>query len=153
MNRQQACWITELVEYHFTLHHKAGMVNKKADLLSRRANHDQGKDNNDQVVVLTLEHFKAMIMPTIKETHQRIKTATRNVHLWDSTIAGSINHDQGMKLDDGLIWYNHRVYVPHDHTLHGEIIVQSHDHITAGHPGIEKKKLKNSYYRNTGGPR
>ncbi len=81
VNRRQARWITELAEYHFTLHHKAGTTNKKVDLLSRRADHDQGQDDNDQVIVLTPEHFRAMIMPTIEETHQNVKTATRNIHL------------------------------------------------------------------------
>ncbi len=128
------------MEYHFTLHHKAGTANKKADLLSRREDHDQGQDDNDQVVVLSPEHFKAMIMPTIEETHRNVKTATRNVHLWDNTIAGSLNHDRGMRMDDGLIWYDGRIYVPWDHALCGEIIVRSHDHITAGHPGIKKTK-------------
>ncbi|HEY0179086.1 MAG TPA: NAD-dependent epimerase/dehydratase family protein, partial [Dokdonella sp.] len=45
-------WVTELVEYHFSLHHKPGMSNKKADLLSRRADHEQGKEDNDEVIVL-----------------------------------------------------------------------------------------------------
>ncbi len=45
-----------------------------------------------------------------------------------------------MKLDDGLIYYDHRIYIPQDHALRGEIITASHDHITAGHPGIEKTK-------------
>ncbi len=81
-----------------------------------------------------------MIMPTIEETHQNIKTATRNVHLWDNTVTGSLNHDRGMRMDAGLIWYDGRIYVPRDHALHGEIIARSHDHITAGHPGIEKTK-------------
>ncbi len=112
VNRRQARWITELAEYHFTLHHKADTANKKADLLSRRADHDQGQDNNDQVIVLSPEHFKAMIMPTIKETHQSIKAATRNVHLWDNIVAGSLNHDRSMRMDDGLIWYDGRIYVP-----------------------------------------
>ncbi len=140
VNRRQARWITELAEYHFTLHHKAGTANKKADLLSRRADHNQGQDNNDQVVVLSPEHFRAMIMPTIEETHQNIKTATKNTHLWDNTVANSLNHDRGMKIADGLIWYDGRIYVPRDHALRGEIIARSHDHITAGHPGIEKTK-------------
>ncbi len=43
-------------------------------------------------------------------------------------------------MDAGLIWYDGRIYVPRDHALHGEIIARSHDHITAGHPGIEKTK-------------
>ncbi len=41
-----------------------------------------------------------------------MKTATRNVHLWDNTIAGSLNHDRSMKMDAGLIWYDGRIYVP-----------------------------------------
>ncbi len=45
-----------------------------------------------------------------------------------------------MKLDNGLIWYDARIYVPWDHALQGEIIARSHDHITAGHPGIKKTK-------------
>ncbi len=140
VNRRQAQWITKLAEYHFTLHHKASTTNKKADLLSQQADHDQGQDDNNQVIVLSPEHFKAMIMPTIEDTHRSVKTATRNIHLWDNTIPGSLNHDRGMKMNNGLIWYNGRIYVPRDHALCGEIIAQSHDHITAGHPGIEKTK-------------
>ncbi len=45
-----------------------------------------------------------------------------------------------MKLEEGLIWYDHRIYIPHDHALHREIIARLHDHITARHPGIEKTK-------------
>jgi hypothetical protein len=35
LNCRQAWWMTELANYHFTLHHKPGKVNQKADLLSR----------------------------------------------------------------------------------------------------------------------
>ncbi len=45
-----------------------------------------------------------------------------------------------MTIEDGLIYYNSRIYVPQDHALRGEIISRSHDHITAKHPGIEKTK-------------
>ncbi len=34
LNHRQARWVTELAKYHFSLHHKPGTVNKKADLLS-----------------------------------------------------------------------------------------------------------------------
>ncbi len=56
LNRRQAHWVTELAEYHFMLHHKPGTLNKKADLLSRRDDHDQGKDDNRDVVVLQPAH-------------------------------------------------------------------------------------------------
>lgn len=39
LNHWQAHWVTELAEYHFTLYHKAGTANKKADLLSQQADH------------------------------------------------------------------------------------------------------------------
>ncbi len=91
-------------------------------------------------LVLKPEHFRALVMPTIEEIHTKIKQATLNHHRWDKNISASLNHDRGMKLDNGLIYYDHRIYIPQDHALRGEIIAGSHDHITAGHPGIEKTK-------------
>ncbi len=140
LNRRQACWVTELAEYHFSLHHKPGASNKKADLLSRRADHDTGKEDNDEVIILKPEHFRALVMLTIEEVHTKIKQATLDHHQWDKNVSVSLNHDRRMKLEDGLIYYDHRIYIPQDHALRGEIIAASHDHITAGHPGIEKTK-------------
>ncbi len=57
LNRCQAQWVTELAEYHFVLHHKPGTLNKKADLLSQHDDHDQGKDDNGDVIVLQPTHF------------------------------------------------------------------------------------------------
>ncbi len=45
-----------------------------------------------------------------------------------------------MELKEGLIWYNNRIYVLRNHALRGEVITQSHDHITAEHPGVKKTK-------------
>ncbi len=140
LNCHQARWVTELAEYHFSLHHKPGASNKKADLLSHRADHDTGKEDNDEVIVLKPEHFQALVMPTIEEIHTKIKQAMLDHHRWDKNVSASLNHDQGMKLDNGLIYYDRCIYIPQDHALRGEIIAVSHDHITAGHPGIEKTK-------------
>ncbi len=80
LNRRQARWVTELAEYHFSLHHKPGASNKKADLLSHRADHDTGKEDNDEVIVLKPEHFWALVMPTIEEVHTKIKQAMLDHH-------------------------------------------------------------------------
>jgi hypothetical protein len=40
------------------LHHQAGALNQKAGLLSRRADHNQGKDDNREVILLKSEMFK-----------------------------------------------------------------------------------------------
>ena len=140
LNRRQARWVTELAEYHFSLHHKPGTANKKADLLSRRADHEQGKEDNDEVIVLKPKHFRALVMPMIEEIHSKVKQATLDHHRWDKNVSASLNHDRGMKLDDGCIYYDGHIYIPQDHALRGEIIAMFHDHITVGHPGIEKTK-------------
>ncbi len=140
LNWQQARWVMELAEYHFSLHHKPGTAKKKADLLSRRADHEQGKEDNDEVTVLKPEHFQAMVMLTIEKVHTKIKQATLDHHWWDKNVSTSLNHDRGMKIDNGMIYYDNHIYIPQNHVLRGEIIARSHDHITAGHPGIEKTK-------------
>ncbi len=140
LNRRQARWVTELAEYHFALHHKPGAQNKKADLLSRRDNHDQGKDDNGDITVLSPAHFRALIMPTTNEVHTKVEEATRQEELWDEGIKTSLSHERGVSREGGLLKYDGRVYVPRKHSLRGEIIAQFHDHVAAGHPGIEKTK-------------
>ncbi len=82
-----------------------------------------------------------MLMPMIEEMQMKIKHAMLKNNLWDKHISRSLNHgDQGMKMENGLIYSDDRIYIPCNHALRGEIIAQSHDHITAGHPGIEKIK-------------
>ncbi len=54
LNYWQAHWVTELAKYHFSLHHKPGAQNKKADLLSQQADHEQGKEYNNKLIVLNL---------------------------------------------------------------------------------------------------
>ncbi|SJL15452.1 uncharacterized protein ARMOST_18950 [Armillaria ostoyae] len=93
LNRRQARWVTKLAKYHFILKHKPGTANVKADLLSRRSDHDQGEDDNGDITVLSPEHFRAMIMPTVSETHERVKTVTRQKELWDKGIAASLEHE------------------------------------------------------------
>ncbi len=45
-----------------------------------------------------------------------------------------------MSYEGGLLKYDGRIYIPRKASLRGEIIAQCHDHILAGHPGIEKMK-------------
>ncbi|SJL11310.1 uncharacterized protein ARMOST_14713 [Armillaria ostoyae] len=79
-------------------------------------------------------------MPTASETHERVRTATRQKELWDKGIATSLEHERGITEKDGILYYDNRIYVPRHSSLRGEIIAQSHDHITAGHPGIAKTR-------------
>ncbi len=96
-------WVTELVEYHFVLHHKPGTLNKKADLLSHRNDHDQGKDDNGDIVVLQPAHFRALIMPTTNKVHTKIEEATRQEELWDEGIKTSLAHERGVSREGGAL--------------------------------------------------
>ena len=58
LNPQQARWLMKLRQYHFTLHHQAGALNQTADLLLRRADHNQGKVDNKDVILLKTEMFR-----------------------------------------------------------------------------------------------
>ena len=42
------------------MHHKPGKTNIKADILSRRADHNRGEDDNKDVTVLKDEWFREM---------------------------------------------------------------------------------------------
>ncbi len=88
--------MTELAEYHFVLRHKPGILNKKADLLSRRDDHDQGKEDNHDIVILQPAHFRALIMPMTDAVHQQIEEVTRQEELWDAGVAASLAHDRGI---------------------------------------------------------
>ncbi len=86
----------ELAEYHFVLRHKPSALNKKADLLSRHDDHDQGKEDNNNIVVLQAEHFRALIMPTTDSINRQVEEVTQQEELWDVGIATSLAHDQGV---------------------------------------------------------
>ena len=96
----------ELAEYHFVLCHKPGALNKKADLLSRHDNYDQGKEDNHNIIVLQPTHFRALIMPTTTELHDKIKDATQQEGSWDQGIANSLAHERGITKNDGLLSYD-----------------------------------------------
>jgi len=55
LNCCQAQWMTELQEYNFQLVHKPSNSQKKVDVLSRRLDHSQGKDDNEDQTVLKEE--------------------------------------------------------------------------------------------------
>lgn len=111
----------------------------KADLLSRRANHDHGKLDNSDVILLKPQHFQATsfnvegldkdIVAQIKDHHD-----TQDTAIIKALTNKEINWD-----DDGeLITWEHHLYVPRSTRLRKTIIRLHHDSISAGHPGHYK---------------
>jgi RNase H-like domain found in reverse transcriptase len=58
LNRRQARWMTELAEYHYSLHHKPGKSNIKPDILWRRPDLKRGENDNENIILLKQEHFR-----------------------------------------------------------------------------------------------
>ena len=68
LNRRQARWLTELQDYHFTLH-VPGKSNLKADLLSQRPGYDKGEKDNDEITLLHTSHFRHLHLRQLRAQH------------------------------------------------------------------------------------
>ena len=58
LNQRQARWIMDLQEYNFTIKHRPGKTNTKADLLSRCADYPRGENDNKDIILLKKELLK-----------------------------------------------------------------------------------------------
>jgi hypothetical protein len=60
LNCRQARWLSELANYHFTLHYVPGKQNTKADALSRRHDLDMGERDNENEILLKSEFIHSL---------------------------------------------------------------------------------------------
>ena len=139
LNRRQARWLTELADYDFTLQHKPGRTHLKPDLLSRRADHEKGEKDNEDITFLKPEWFRAQEFSLDQEDEilHRIKRSRGNKD--KAVIKALANKEKGWSEDaDGIVTWQDRIYVPKDKGLREKIIRQNHDSPIAGHPGRYK---------------
>jgi len=87
LTRRQARWITYLQDYNFHILHCKGSLNKKADILSQQVDHDQG-DNDDKEMIGLPAHFFATIYIVPKNCEEILQ-----LH-HDDPIAGHTGHDK-----------------------------------------------------------
>jgi len=57
LNWRQARWSLLLARFDFIMHHRPGKSMGKTDALSHRSNHGTGSEDNDNMVLLTLNFF------------------------------------------------------------------------------------------------
>ena len=145
LNQRQARWIMDLQEYNFTIKHRPGKTNTKADLLSRRADYPCGENNNKDVIPLKEELFRNIEMRLDKESYHwlllRQEIAKSHKRYFDKQVLRGIKEQDPNFIKDSLtgVWeWKGRIYVPARKELREKVIQSCHEVPTAGHPGIAK---------------
>ena len=129
-----------LSRYNYQLIHIPGAKLIQADALSQRPDHTKGEDNDELVTMLPEEQFILLIAMDLRD---QIKSLSSN----DEFIKGIIQclKEQSTPplrtalsdwtLDDGIILFKNRVYVPNNRDIRRSIIAETHESPVAGHPG------------------
>jgi hypothetical protein len=115
-----------LSEYNFEICHIKGIANRRANVLSRRPNYDQGQDDNQNIMVLPEQVF-ARAMEVIPDHTVQNKT----------TLKPWIDSHQ-LKQHQGTWYKDRRQVVTGDNKAKRHIIQSHHDSPVFGHPGISK---------------
>ncbi|KAJ8507306.1 hypothetical protein ONZ45_g10310 [Pleurotus djamor] len=152
LNRRQARWSLYLSRFNFTLLHRPGRSMGKPDALSRRADHDDGKNDNQNLVLLkpayfairatgvTLEGEETVVLEDIRQgvKDRRYEDAVAKAA---EQLKRSRAHNPRIlrtaewQLSEGLLLYRGKVYVPDVKDLRRRIVEQHHDSKVAGHAG------------------
>jgi hypothetical protein len=124
----------------------------KPDALSRRADHHDGQQDNQNRTMLPPTLFRARALSAAKtkgegkEILHEIRQSMRNAGLEEPVAKAAVNlrkdHQRGqVRLSEwefegeDLLLFNGRVYVPDTGDIRRKIIKQHHDSLVAGHPG------------------
>jgi hypothetical protein len=136
LNRRQARWSLELADYDFILRHRPGQLNKKADLLSRRKDHQRGVEEDNAGVTMLKQEFLRDIGVDIGGSSDELLDRIRKSKNVDGIVKEKVEKkEKDWEEEDGIITWEGRVYVPKDKKLRDEVIHLHHDTYAAGHPG------------------
>ena len=161
LNRRQARWGLFLSQFDLQLRHVPGTRMVQSDTLSRLHHLNlEDKDNNDITLLasdmflnateledqgpLTLLDNKLFIRAIDDDLTNRIRhsTAERDPIVSQALLdlkEGKLSPLNGVlsdwSLQDGLIYYKGRCYIPQDIDLRREIVRRHHDSLPMGHPG------------------
>src|SRR5260221_2500694 len=113
LNCHQAQWSLYLSRFDFNLTHKPRKQMGRPDVLSRRADHPRGMDDNADCTLLTPEAFKARATEAIFMDQICCSTLYDDpvVKALKALDAGDLHSDE-WECTEGPILYHGRVYVP-----------------------------------------
>jgi hypothetical protein len=149
LSHHQARWSLYLSCFDFVLHYKPGKSMGKPDVLSRRADHGHGTDDNADVVLLPPSFFAACALEALSFVgpeqdilrdicsgtgHPEEESVTNAARELGKSSTCSIRSAEWSK-SDRLLHYCGRIYIPNTSELHHRIISLCHDTKVAGHAG------------------
>jgi len=171
LNRRQARWSEILSEFDFVITYRPGEKNGKADALSRRT--DPELEGGGKATHQVLDMFKpgqlqmegrydllearTVRIAALNVEENRWAKQIMDAGLQDKTwnelrIAletGTAQNEKGdYMLEDGLVCFKRRIWIPDDNALKVQVAMECHDSKVAGHFGRDKtlELMKRNYY-------
>ncbi|GLB42887.1 putative retrotransposable element tf2 155 kda protein type 1-like [Lyophyllum shimeji] len=154
LNRRQARWSLYLSQFDLKLVHVPGSQMVQSDALSRRPDLCPTEDHDNEDVIVLPDHlFVRMIDMELKDAFTQalmkdevmmdaIETLkTKGVPPTKSAL-------EDWKIEDGLLFFRDKCYVPADQELRRRIVERYHDSFAGGHPGQYKtlELIKRDYW-------
>jgi hypothetical protein len=150
LTRCQARWALFLSRFDFTLCHQPGKTMIRADPLSRRPDHEEGVNNDNEGQTLLKPEF--FVIKAISREHtslvndsallRKIKSALKNDEMTKDykrlLSSGPREFKKSLEewnYENGLLLHRGKVYVPKDKDLRLDLLKLHHDTLLAGHPG------------------
>ena len=158
LTRRQARWSEFLSEFSFTIKYRPGDKNGKPDALSRRWDlRPEGGSEELQPVQFLFKpgqlQISAAKVINLRDTFQDqlLKAGLQDkdwVMTRDAVAAGKAGLEPHFGLEDGLLMWKGRWYIPSDIRIRNMILHDNHDSKIAGHFGIYKtlERLKHIYH-------
>lgn len=149
LNRRQARWSEMLSAFHFTIEHRPGSMNQRADALSRRSNViEEGSQSPRPFLKLAALEACERVWPD-NFILEQIQVAMRTDPMLQPILAyfehgpekapSDIRRQfQHYALRDGILWFKGTIFVPNNAEIHRQILRSRHDAPAAGHQGRAK---------------
>jgi len=141
LSRRQARWALYLTRFNMKLMHMPGSKMIQSDALSRRPDHVPEKDtNNEDIILLPDELFVKLINTELTKLIESAAASDEFVKDMDKVLSTKgvppiKSNLLDWKIEDGVLYYQERCYIPDNREVRKMIVQQIHDSPMTGHPG------------------
>ena len=141
INRRVARYLHTLADFDLELRHIPGSTNK-ADALSRRPDHDDGSQDNEELITLPDSLFARAL--TIGKEEKQIREQQQE----DKSLFDEWKKVHQCEEEDGILFRKGALVVTSGKEIHQSLLQRYHDGPTAGHPGVWKtwQALQQDYW-------